>query len=554
MRTDRIMPFLASSGWCFLLLTVALGAQDRETQQEGARAEEMEVPPVVFEYDSPPQREINALIPEPEPLNVPEIELILPEPEKMEISSLQVPISPPAEPLEEEATESSFFSEGRIGVGGNNHLLGDISLYKRGESPHFSFGFSHEGTDGYGEKPSGTGYFHRVEQLTGSFRGEGDNGSLDVNGEYREQEKGLQDFSEASSVIHRFVSADSTAVYGITEKLRTEVEAGGHFGSRVIAGVSASDGGEDNSYSDPLGEWLVTPAAGLIYRDDWGEFKTEGGYTFYSGVEGDTFHTLKGALGLSFFLNSADISTRLGVLWDDGEGVLYPFTLKAEGMAGELFNYRIEGGYRTERSDYRTLWRSSPLLGAAQSLPLSHGWRGEGNIGGTVQDAWDWSVEGSFYAAKNYPMPKGLSEKYIEGEDPKNSGLVKMVTDDVNIAESGVTLGWNPNPLTRLSLSWEGEFLGEAVTPEGQHRVSAGVQLEDEEGIYGGSFNGAYRLNPTADLPIIGSEAFYRISEGIIARLEWTDMLGPLVGGGRKIWGDYIEPGMQLRVLMEISL
>jgi hypothetical protein len=31
-------------------------------------------------------------------------------------------------------------------------------------------------------------------------------------------------------------------------------------------------------------------------------------------------------------------------------------------------------------------------------------------------------------------------------------------------------------------------------------------------------------------------------------------MLGPLVEGGRRTWGEYVEPGMQLRIMTEISL
>ncbi|MFO7849043.1 MAG: hypothetical protein R6V67_03690 [Spirochaetia bacterium] len=538
MRTARLKGLLICCGVLFLFFPLGAASQ----------TEDMDVPPVVFEYDSPEQREIDSLIPEPEPLLLPEIEFILQEPEKMEISSLQVPISPPAEPLESEAAESSFFSEGQIGVGNNNHLLGDISLYKRGESPHFSFGFSHEGIDGYGDKPSGTGYFHRVEELTGSIRGEGKRGSVEVSGEYREQEKGMQDFSEASSVIHRFISADSAGIFRLTEKVSAELDAEGHFGSRVSAGVPTSEG-EDNSYSDPFNEWLIKPEAGLTYRNDWGELRTDGEYGYYyGGAEGESFHSIGGSLGLAFFLKSMDISSRIGVLRDESEGVLYPFNIKAEGMAGELFHYRLEGGYRTERPHYRGFWRSSPLLDARESLPLSHGWKVEGNLGGSVENTWDWSLSGSYYAAENYPMPDDLSSRDID------TGLFTLAVDDVIIGRSGVSFGWNPTSLINVSFSWEGELIGEVVDPEGQHNVSAGITMENEERIYGGSFNGAYRINPTVDLPILEAGAFYRLSDGVIARLEWTDMLGSLVEGGRKKWGEYIEPGMQLRVLMEISL
>jgi hypothetical protein len=105
-----------------------------------------------------------------------------------------------------------------------------------------------------------------------------------------------------------------------------------------------------------------------------------------------------------------------------------------------------------------------------------------------------------------------------------------------------------------LSFAWDGEFLEEAVIPRGRHVFSTSLSLEEENGSYGATASGSYSVDPTSDLPVLDTGGYYRLSEGVLIRLEWSDMLAPLVEGGRTRWGSYVEPGMQLRIVTEISL
>ncbi len=542
-RGPRMRGFILSFISLFLLLaSVPLGGQEAGSggDQDGAG---IEAPTVIFEYESPEQREIDALLPEQEELELSDIEIPLPDAEALEAGSLSVPGVPPVAMVGTGAGAGAFYSEGRIGIGADNHLLGDIALYKRGDGPHFSVGFIHEGTDGYGAEASGSGYFHRSDTLQASLRTETEEREFDIDGRYREQETGMQDFADASSLIHRFARAGAGMDFALGEHFFAQLDFRAHYVSRITAGLGGS-----GSYSDPLDEWLLSPTAFIRYGTEWGGLRLGGNYDYYQGSGEETFQSIGGLIGFDLFLSSLDISAQAGALWDEEEDLLFPFSLRIEGMAGDLFHFRLKGGYRSERTTYLDLWERYPFLDAAELLPLSHGWYTEAAAGGDIGRSFDWGLRSGFEMMENSVSPADLSKR------DSDDGLFSLRVDDAAMLTAGSSLGYLPVEGLRLSFSWDGEFMEETVIPEGRHRFSAGLELEEPEGRYGGSFDTAYAVEPTSDLPVLDLGAYYRLSEGVLLRLEWSDMLAPLSEGGRNTWGEYMDPGMLLRIVTEISL
>src|SRR6056297_25362 len=198
---------------CALLAIVVLpvGAQEEpdtlQRTEAGAAPEEPEVelPTVVLEYTAIKQESIETELPEGDVIELPTIEELLPEAGALEVASPDIMAVNPQQPAETSPRPAAFFSEGVIGGGSDNHLIGDIALYKRGELPLYQFRFSHEGIDGYGANAAGTGYFDRREELSGKVEFGNERHQGTVDGEYFEVETGMQDFTQANSVIHRFI-------------------------------------------------------------------------------------------------------------------------------------------------------------------------------------------------------------------------------------------------------------------------------------------------------------------------------------------------------------
>ena len=102
----------------------------------------LELPPLILEIADIETEQIEAFLPTEEEVS-PLISIILPEAGALRFDdnlfSMMV-----QDTYNAPQRENAFFSEGAIGVGTRNHILGDITLYKVGSQPRFNLRFYHE--------------------------------------------------------------------------------------------------------------------------------------------------------------------------------------------------------------------------------------------------------------------------------------------------------------------------------------------------------------------------------------------------------------------------
>jgi hypothetical protein len=511
----------------------------------GPEEPKIELPPVVFEYESIDRQEIDAALPEGGELELPEIEVQLPEPGALSIETPAASFQAPQVGEAEVREESPFFSDGMIGVGLNYTLLGDISLYRRGDGPDFSIGYSHEGLDGYGSQPSGAGYFHRREELNGAVELlEGEERSLRTEVTYTERELGLQDFADASSLLHRFTRAElefesTSATWGTLG-----AEFHGHLGSRVTAESTPSA-----TYTDPLRELYLTGTGEWGGRWKWGELTLVPNLALHRGPAGQNRSRLGGEARGLFYFPSADLELSGGLRWDENIGLLYPWRLQLSGVLGSRVHYSLGGGYELRMPSYRELWTSYPLLDIAPAeLRLQHGWQAGLELGISPSDRVELGLETSWGAWENYPVPADL------GSRDATTGLFPFEQQSLQLADLRLEGRYALPSGLRFEASWDGQILPEydPLRPRATFAVQAGY--EADEGRYGAQLASSWELADEQGIPILDAEAHYRLAEGVVLRVIGSDLLAPLLSGGRVWWGGYIQPGMNVSVRTEISL
>jgi hypothetical protein len=508
----------------------------------------IELPPVVFEYDSIERRDIDAVLPEGKELDLPAIEVALPEPADLttetpaaELAGTGVGKAGPAE------QESPFFSDGMIGVGLNYSLLGDISLYRRGSGPDFSIGFSHEGFDGYGDRSSGSGFFHRREELRGSVElVNSETALLRTSASYGERETGLQDYPDASSLLHRFTRLELEYEGSPGEHTILAADASGHIGGRITAG-DVSGGA---SYTDPHREYFLRGSGRWGGQWRWGELAVHPGYTFHRGPAEANTSAFSGMLEGIFYLGGTDLELSGGAEWWESVGLLYPWELRVSGIAGSSFHYTLGGGYAVHMPTYRVLWEEDPLLdtagtGQAERLQPQHGWRAELSFGLSPAERWDLRARGTWGLWENYPLPENLSAAAA-------NGLFPFSQESLHAVDLQLEARYSLPAGTSFSGSWEGQLLEEDPRRPGS-LVSLSAGYEEPEGRYGGEIKGSWDVEG-GELPEIGAELYYRLDEGVLLRLSGSDLVAPLNSSGRPWWGGYIEPGFNVTIKTEISL
>jgi len=520
-----------------LSVSHGISAQENGTAEQFQPEEpDLELPTVVLEYTAIQREDIETILPEEDYISLPKFSEVLPEAEIMRIESPSFEIVMPEQTESPERRTASFFSEGVIGGGSDNHLIGDIALYKRGEVPLYQFRFSHEGIDGYGMNAPGDGFFDRREELSGSVELGKKSHTAQLSAEYIEKETGLQDFSGAGSVIHRSLYGSGGYIYSPDTQFSVSLQLQGHSGSQYI------DAQEKKS------EIFADTVVALNYEWEKLLLGASADYSFQeapdeSSLQQSAFHVRTIYYGSRF-----DISAEAGVHWDVENEFLFPWNIRLQGAAGERWQYRIEGGFLIRDILYRNLWEDYSLLGTAGGIDITRGWTAAVNLDYNAGTRLRIDSSAEWRALTGVPVPDDLDNR-----DPV-SGLFSFSFGSAEELELDTSFSLFLTDNIEVKGGWEGLLLHDSGKFEPIHMISAGLLYENRNRNFGAGIDGNYSIDPADSLPVIGAQLHYRLSEGILLVLEGDDLLGPFYQDGRPWWGEYESRGFNITLKTEISL
>lgn len=517
--------------------THMLYAQSGTSQQrteEGAAPEEPEVelPTIVLEYAAIKQESIETELPEGDVIELPTIEELLPEAGGLEVAAPDLMAVSPRQPAQTAPSPTAFFSEGVIGGGSDNHLIGDIALYKRGELPLYQFRFSHEGIDGYGSNAAGTGYFDRREELSGQveFGSALQKGTVDA--EYFETETGLQDFSLANSVIHRFIQGSGTYTRSFDSPFSLAARASAHSGSQLIGMQSE----EEELYFD-------SRASGIFEHERFYS-SLSAGYRYQQAPADEQLHQTRAELLTMFYFNRFDIKAEIGAHWDTKNEFLFPWNLELDGVAGD-FQYRLGGGYIIEQILYKDLWNEYPLLDTAPEINIQHGWDVYARVGYTPSSAFRVSVDAQWNLLQGVVVPDDLDARDAV------TGLFPFGLDERQLLDVQTLLHYFPNETVTLEAGWKGQLMDEIRPLRAEHLITGRIGYSNRSTGFGAAFGGEFKID---ELPEMRAQLSYLLAEGINILLEANDLVAPFYEDGRPWWGEYEQRGLNVTLKTEISL
>ncbi len=527
------------------LLTIAAvmpgaPAQDIEPEEPG-----IVLPQMLLEVEDLSVESIDAALPEEQAPGAPEVAVPLPDEGELTIpeEAFSIPLPGQQEPEVLPAGESSFYSEGVIGAGSMNHILGAVSLYKLGSEPRFRLQFSHEGMDGYGQRLAGAGFFHREDALGGSLSYEDPSLQLTTELEFLEQEEGLQGIGDYHSATHRFVAGSGDLSYRVVDWFSLTA---GFSGSG--AGMVLSKSGDAEQYS--ASEARVSPRGGVIFTTPWGGIDLVASYDYRGllGVQDSAAQTAGAALGVDATLPWAMyFEAQAGFSWlGQQAGFRYPFSIALAGSIEEAVSYRIEGGYRVEQLSFAHLWKDMPLLGVGAPFTHHTGWYTDAALTWLLSRAF--SIDGGVaYDAFDHAVVPDSSV------DP-TTGLYTYQIRSLTSVTPSFGLTWKLRDVITLSTGWSWHMLDRmAYMPEQYAYLE--FEVTEPAGRYGGGLFGEFSsYNDTVSLPELGASGFIRVSSGVQFSLEVTDVLAPLLEEGRKTYGPYEEPGFRATLKTHISL
>jgi hypothetical protein len=545
-----------------LLLVIAMvsaGAGLASAQQVEPSEPQIVLPPVLLQVPDVTQEKIDTPLPQEQAPTLPEIDIALPKAQNIELGAaayeVPVPVQGPSGAPITAATKppSNFFSDGVIGAGSMNHIIGDITLYKLGENPRFNLEFSHERIDGYLDPsrpnffwPAGAGFFNRTDALLGSLTTSSKNQlSFDTHDFYRETENGLQGLGSYSSISHRFISGNLNAAYSHLSPFTFGAGVVATSGDMSLASPSPSSAinAQELSVKPTLSIGLnLAKLTGNV--SGFYELRANSGQLQYQQQSAGGLLTMNAELPLALTLKGS-----VGAQWDDTVGWAVPFSIEVDGVYKGLSTYRLYGGYEVSPQNYFDLWTKYPYLNHDQVLSTSLSWYG--GVASEWRFGKNLALQGGvdFSSVTNAILPTALA-----GD---RTGLFGFTQGAAMTLSPSAAISWDPSGPFSMKLGWKGNFLKPIpFTPLSSFNFD--TEYDDNSGRFGGALTGVMDLyNPTEPstlMPNIGLSGYFRVSDGVSFHLDMNDLVSPFLSSGRKSWNTYTDPGFRVTVTTQISL
>lgn len=492
---------------------------------------ELIIPPVIVEFESRLEQVMELKVPDYDDIVLPDFEISLPDPGEITIDGIDIDLPVPDFVEYKYVEKSSFFSEGVLGIGDRNHLIGNISLFRLGQGLRFSLSFAHDGLDGFGRNAAGMGYFSRKEAFEGEFENGDESFNISGSGSFIENEDGLQgQASSYTSVIHRL----SSVSLGISGGHRFFWDGGIDLN---LAGKTLSGDTPDSQE-----ELLVSFYSGLFWQKDWFSVSLNGEYVFDRLSGASDRNIFNSDLELGFSLNSMDLAVTGGLFLLPDLSLLYPFSVSLDGAYEGFLQYQSSVGYFVNNYlNYKT-WIDHPFFKVSEGV--DRGWFWDGKIVVSPFSSWEFGLQWEYNNMDSYMSVDS-------GSFDSSTGLFSVSSVQGNYLELSPFLKFTMPSSWNFLFGWNGQVLADKILLKPVHSVYTEINYNRES--YGFYIKGRYTLDPLIDIPSLSFGINYSITEGVVLSFEGEDILG-FFTDDRVDFGNYIEEGGKFSLLTKISL
>ena len=510
-----------------LIISMSLYAEDNAPSSTP-----LIIPTVIVEFESRAEKNMELIVPDYDEIALPDLEIYLADPGEIPIEEMEFDLPLPDFVEFNYSEGSPFFSEGFLGFGSKNHLVGNISLFRLGEGLRFSLSFAHDGLDGFGQNAAGTGYFYRREAFEGDFRNGDESFMLSGSISFKENEDGLQQqVPSYTSVIHRL------------SNMELGISGNGKFSWNGDLSLNIAEKtltGETPVLYNELG---FSAAGGIGWKKDWFSVSLKGDYEYDQNEYINTCNNIFSSdLQLGFSFAAVDIFADAGIFWLPEFYPEYPFSISISGVSREIFQYQTSAGYSIQKYlNYKT-WNDYSFFGASDGI--DKGWFWDGKFTGSPLRNIDFGFQWLYRDMDSYMSVDLDSFDLI-------TGLFRVTSIQGNYLDLSPFIKFELSSGWSMLFGWNGQMLKDKDILNPVYSVSSEIEyLRDDYGLF---FSGEYSLDPLIIIPSVSIGAHYAVSDGVELSLEGHDILG-YFSEDRKLWGNYISGGGTVTLVTKISL
>lgn len=503
----------------------------------------IELPPVLLEIEDQIIENVETALPDVDLPEASTLSLQLPDAESP-MADLD-DLSPSGEELVKDKPEDTrgHYFDIIVGVGSLASIFADVTWhYSSGDGVDFSLNLAHENHLFWNYKPLEQQGMSREEAFAFDLSVEKGKNFEQFNFEYDERQFWLQNkVVGVDSVTYRNIALTNAYNRELSDILTLKTRA-------ELVSAMASDNYAENLLSDTL----FRPGIGLALEKELYRFELDFDYQFgASGSDLDHFIRVYSSFDINLPYH-LQMGGGFGLNWSSDEkasaysgdyfGLAFPFAVRFSGEPLDYLEFKIEGGFREKWEDY-------------QALHEQLEWIEMSNV--SVQQGW-------FFDAGIYFPIKKIAKISSELEYWKSSSLISLGAMASGLVEliqgAGETLflsaGVEVTPIDEVSLSlgWRGELLSDKLLVNPEHRIDFLMEYVIPQKWFGGSVELQFDIYEEAWIPEFNLDFFFEIKKGYKIRIIGEDLLSPLYAEGRPSRSLFIEKGINVAIMAEISL
>jgi hypothetical protein len=499
---------------------------------------EIVLPQIIMDIDDISVENVEAKLP-------PEEELLPPQRQIPQLTAGDIPVGEPEISLSPEQADMTAANtstpalsvEALLGAGMENTIMGTLGVKTLGLDPRFSLSFSHQTVDGFAGHAPGSGFDMRGDGLSGELALKLGPVLGDLQGAYREDQRGLQGLSSYIGLLSRGVGG--TAGFSVAPLDWLGIEA------KVFAATDSLT--LMNPVPFALSEYRLSPELKLDARVSWFRIALAGNYVYRRADFGPAgvqeIHRVRTTLSMGAELPASMLlEGSVAWFWNSAGASLFPFEVRFSGTPFGFLTFGFGGGYKVVPYDMGDVLASSPWL-FPQALSDDSGWFVDSTVQFSV--AKDLTVSGklSFMA----------SSAMIDAALDPATGLFLISERPAYRLEVEAGIRWTALAGITLGANWTHEILDRPAFVALDRLAVEGIAIEGS-GAFGGDFSVAIQAGttPSVQLPIVNIGGFIRITEAVQLHLDLDDLLQPALGGPRYGLYPYEEPGF--RVIAQVRL
>lgn len=431
----------------------------------------------------------------------------------------------------------SFYSNGKIGLGNTNRILGDLSIYKLGAEPHIQMRFLHERYDGYHFRERGSGYFHRQNLISGGISFRPETFVLDADAAFQENNDGLQGLGPYSSVLHRSIGGAAEYQHYFTDAISLRLGFNGLYTQETLSG------------ENPLNDYEIAldPEIAEIFQINPVTLTIEGAYHFrFITANLGPLHGVTGTLRADVTLpKDWMFGGNVGVDWHTQKRIQVPFALYFRKGVEDVFDIVLRGGYETTLLRYGDIWLDSPYARLSGFYPEISRWFA------FVDSEWNIVPFLALGGTVNFSL---FERSVYHHEDlDSETGMLTMYSKGAYLLESEARLRWETLEWLSFQAFWRSNFF-EVPSFVPEHTLGVSTILSSKNNVWRGEADIELPIPGRLEMPLLGVSLTFAPSAGVEFTLKGEDLLSPAMNAHRTEWGYFETPGLNVMFTASISL